>query len=76
MSTYIQVSSFYQYYFNAEHIGRLRDVRGINCILDLVQRYKLEGASIWNVMYFYDQMWLVINSQYQIKKIMPASLLE
>jgi spore germination protein len=37
--------------------------------MDLVSKYGLAGTGIWNIMIYYPQMWLVINTQYEIIKI-------
>jgi spore germination protein len=52
----------------ARHIVWFIDARTINSILDLIMEYGLQGKAIWNVMIFYSQMWLIINSQYEIVK--------
>ncbi|BCJ93008.1 spore germination protein YaaH [Anaerocolumna cellulosilytica] len=43
--------------------------RTINAILDLVSKYNLKGISIWNITVFNPQLWLLVNSQYEIEKI-------
>lgn len=43
--------------------------RTINAILDLVTKYNLKGISVWNITVFNPQLWLLINSQYEIVKI-------
>ncbi len=48
------------------HIVWFVDARSINSLMILVDEYKLRGSGIWNIMYFYAQMWLVINSQNEI----------
>jgi hypothetical protein len=30
----------------------------------------LQGTGIWNIMYYYAQMWLIINSQYEIESVL------
>lgn len=72
----ITKASYFQYYSDVEYVVRFRDARGIDDILDLVPTYGVDGVSIWNVMYFFDQMWLVINSKYEIKKVIPLSSLD
>lgn len=53
----------------ARHVVWFIDARTINSILDLIMEYGLEGKAIWNIMIFYSQMWLIINSQYKIIKL-------
>ena len=42
----------------------------------MVPQYGVEGVAIWNIMYFFKQMWLLINSQYEIRKIIPVRTLD
>ncbi|HWT73721.1 MAG TPA: LysM peptidoglycan-binding domain-containing protein [Mobilitalea sp.] len=48
------------------------DARTINADLQLVDTYHLGGIGIWNIMVYYAQMWLIINSQYDTKKLLPV----
>lgn len=57
-----------------EHIVWFTDARSINSLLELILKYGLSGKDIWNIMVFYAQMWLVINSQYNIVKLIPDKL--
>jgi spore germination protein len=57
-----------------QHIVRFIDARTTNGIMNLIAGYGLIGIGIWNVMIFYDQLWLIINSQYQIIKLMKDTL--
>lgn len=34
------------------------------------QREWQSGVGIWNIMFYFPQMWLVINSQYEIEKVL------
>lgn len=52
-----------------DHIVWFIDARSINALLDLVLKYKLQGTGIWNITIFNPQLWLLINSQFDIKKI-------
>lgn len=45
------------------------DVRSIAALTDLVTEYNFPGIAVWNIMTFFQQMWLYINSQYEIEKI-------
>ena len=72
----ITKASYFQYYSDSEYILRFRDARGINDIVKLVPKYGVEGVAIWNVMYFFNQMWLVINSQFEIRKIVSVRTLD
>jgi spore germination protein len=54
-----------------EHIVWSVDARTIDALMKLITQYSLEGASFWNLMTFTAQLWLVINSQYEIEKRIP-----
>ncbi len=62
---------FFQYYDKeVQHIVWFIDSRSINAVLDLVVKYDLYGLGIWNITIYNPQLWLVINSQYEIKKFL------
>ena len=50
------------------HIVWFIDARSINALLDLGVKYNLQGVSIWNITIYNPQLWLIINSQYEIMK--------
>lgn len=62
-------SAFIHYITCNEYIARFRDARSVNSYASLVPNMGLSGLGIWNIMIFFPQMWLVINSQYEIVKI-------
>lgn len=43
----------------------------INSIIDLLLEKDITGTGVWNVMLYFAQLWLVINSQYEIIKHLP-----
>lgn len=51
------------------HIVWFIDSRSINALLDLVLKYKLHGTGIWNITIYNPQLWLIVNSQFEIEKI-------
>lgn len=53
------------------HIVWFKDARSIDALIKLVPEYELQGSAIWNIMSYFAQMWLVINSQYNINKVLP-----
>jgi spore germination protein len=70
----ISQTPFYTYVIersgsNITHIVWFIDARSINALLDLVIKYQLRGIGIWNITVYSPQLWLVINSQYEIEKI-------
>ena len=66
---------FFRYVDNSfgvpkQHIVWFKDARSINAIVNLVPDYGFQGIGIWNIMNFFPQMWLVINSQYEIETVL------
>lgn len=49
-----------------QHIVWFKDARSIDALVKLVLGYKFHGIGIWNIMQYFSQMWLVINTQYEI----------
>ncbi|HWT73407.1 MAG TPA: LysM peptidoglycan-binding domain-containing protein [Mobilitalea sp.] len=49
-----------------KHIVWFIDARTVNGTVKLITEHKFHGINIWNIMYYYSQQWLVINSQYEI----------
>ena len=56
-----------------EHFVWFKDSRTINAIINLIYEYGLRGVAIWNIMYYYSETWLVINSQYDIESVLNNS---
>ncbi len=65
----ITKSSYFQYTLGDEYFVQFKDARSIEAYTGLVPELGLNGIGIWNIMYFFAQMWLVINSQYDIEKL-------
>ncbi len=55
---------------NTQHIVWFIDARSINALLDLVIYYNYHGSGIWNITIYNPQLWLIINSQYDIEKVL------
>jgi spore germination protein len=70
----ISQSPFFTYIHrdSTDHIVWSVDARSISSLMNLVTRYELNGASFWNLMTYTAQLWLVINSQYEIEKLIPS----
>ncbi|WP_313133911.1 LysM peptidoglycan-binding domain-containing protein [Anaerocolumna sp.] len=69
---------YYEYYSTSggtqvRHIVWFSDARTIDSLIKFIPKYGIQGAGIWNIMNYFDQMWLVINSQYSINKVLPES---
>ncbi len=52
-----------------EHIVHFEDARSIDAKLRLVAEKDLRGASVWNVMRYFPQLWLVLNAQMKINRV-------
>lgn len=70
----ISQTPYYEYTENQsgrpiQHIVWFIDARSIDALVKLVPEFGFQGIGIWNIMYFFTQMWLVINSQYEIENI-------
>ena len=44
------------------------DARSIRAKLALAGEYRLHGVSVWNIMRWFPQLWLVLNNLYAIEK--------
>lgn len=65
-------SPYFNYSSNStQHIVWTVDARSIQALVNLVREYKLEGAGFWNLMIYAAQLWLVIDSQFDIVKLIP-----
>lgn len=56
--------------YTVEHIVWFIDARSINALLDLVYENNLLGVAIWNIISYNAQLWYIINSQFDIVKVM------
>lgn len=54
------------------HIVWFIDARSFAALLSLINENNLNGAGVWNVMVYSPQLWLMINSQYNIIKLLPT----
>lgn len=76
-----EISQTPYFYYNqysidepVQHITQFIDARTITGLTDLISEYKLSGIAVWNIMVFYEQLWLLLNTQYQIEKLIPDIL--
>lgn len=53
-----------------EHIVWFIDARSINALNDLILQKSIKGSGIWNIMIYYPQLWTLINSLFDTKKIL------
>ncbi|WMJ86361.1 LysM peptidoglycan-binding domain-containing protein [Anaerocolumna sp. MB42-C2] len=65
------LSAYFEYIdnLNQPHIVWFKDARSINTSLQILKSYGIEGIGIWNIMYYFSEMWLVLNTQYEIIKV-------
>ncbi len=68
-------AAFFYYDLNIEgaiirHVVWFKDARSIDSRANQVIENNFRGVSIWNLMYFYKQMWLILNSQYEIETLL------
>jgi spore germination protein len=61
--------AYFQYISGSEYIVRFRDARSVNEYLKVVLDFGLNGIAIWNINFFYPQLWLVVNSQFEINNL-------
>ena len=62
-------SPHYNYWRDrAEHEVWFEDARSIRAKLALAGEYQLHGVSVWNIMRWFPQLWLVLNNLYEIEK--------
>ena len=70
----VSQTPYFRYIFNEglnqiAHIVWFIDARSINALLDLGAEYNVLGVSVWNITIYNPQLWLIINSQYEIMKL-------
>ena len=61
----------YFYYMASDgilHVIWFKDARSFEARINLVSEYNLQGLSVWTIMRFDAQMWLIINNEYYIEK--------
>lgn len=64
-------SPYFTYYdAGRRHIVWFEDARSIQAKLLLVDKYNLGGISVWTLMNFFPQMWLVLESMYNVRKVL------
>jgi spore germination protein len=54
-----------------QHIVWFVDARTIYAIVNLVIENGLNGTGLWSIMSYFPQLWLIINSNFNIEKILP-----
>jgi spore germination protein len=67
----VSQAPFFNYYDNnaKQHVVWFEDARSIRAKLQLVNEFRLSGISYWTIGRYFPQNWLVLNSLYNIKKV-------
>ena len=62
---------FFNYYDDKkqEHVVWFEDARSIQAKLLLVDKYNLGGVSYWTLNNFFPQNWMILESMYNVKKV-------
>lgn len=56
---------------NTEYIVRYVNALTVNSLIQTLSERGISSISVWNIMSYFTQLWLVINSQYEIVKLLP-----
>lgn len=68
------VTPYFRYFTDGiEHFVWFKDARSLYALLALINKYNLRGTSIWNTMDFTPQLWVTINSQYHVSKVLNVT---
>lgn len=63
----------FYYYTNPQgiaHVVWFDDARSMEAKHRLINEYELSGSGVWQIMNFFPQMWLVVNSLYNVQKVL------
>ena len=65
-------SPYFRYYDSSrrQHEVWFEDARSIEAKLKLVDKYNLGGVSYWTINSFFPQNWLVLDSMYNVRKVL------
>ena len=68
----ISQAPFFNYYDDngKQHVVWFEDARSIKAKLQLANEFRLNGVSYWTLGRYFPQNWLVLNSLYNIKKLL------
>ncbi len=75
----VSQSPYFNYIFSypdyqINHIVWFLDARGIRALCNLINDYSLLGSGMWNIMVYYQPMWTILNSQFELIKLLPDKL--
>ena len=67
----ISQAAYYFFFMNEDQLYNVwfKDARSIEAFSNLVIQFGLQGLSIWSIMFFYTQMWFVINNLFAIERV-------
>ena len=51
-----------------EHVVHFEDARSVDAKLGLIAEKGLRGGSVWNIMRYFPQLWLVLNNRFTINR--------
>ncbi|MFT4144951.1 MAG: LysM peptidoglycan-binding domain-containing protein [Mobilitalea sp.] len=60
---------FYKNEMQQHHLVWFKDSRSIQALTSLITEFNLMGFSIWNIMRFFNQLWFVVNNNFEIVKV-------
>ncbi len=63
-------TAYFQYISDNDYVVRFWDARSIESFVKFVSDFGLNGTSVWNIMNWFPQLWMIINSQYEIHKLL------
>ena len=66
---YQQAPFFYYTENGQQHVVWFENLRSINAKLNLINQYNLAGASLWNIIRDFPQFYMLVNSLFDIAKI-------
>ena len=66
---YQQAPFFYYTENGLQHVVWFENLRSINAKLNLINQYTLAGASLWDIIRDFPQFYMLVNSLFDIAKI-------
>lgn len=66
----INLTSYFYLFGTNNFFVYFNDARGVDARTQLVPEYGLKGISIWNIMIYFAQLYLILNTQYEIIKVL------
>ncbi len=70
------LSAYFEYtdFDNINHIVWFKDARSIDSSLTILKSHGIKGVGIWNIMCYFYQLWLVVNTQYEVQKVLTKEM--